>query len=496
MHTRNLLMILLAVTAFFERSPSALAQGDAQRWPRQYMLLPGSELTDDCRVCGRPTIMVPMRGTFGLRLVQENPLVSTYAVENLAFTAGWINGPFYNITGKGTYTLGGEVTILQDMFLELVIDNQSVATAGRFTNDSRFLTRPWPSLEINLPQTNGTDLLTYTLKITAAPVREFWFSTANGFHPGIQLPHTDYVSPGDLISSTGRFVKRNAELTAGLGIMPLVPDLGLDAVTVLPGGEIAWSAERDIFSETLGALHHGDLLSNRGRIVRTYAEWIRPFSPEPPPADPGLDAVQVLDSGEVYFSIETNFWSETLSRAIRSGDLLSSHGYVVKSNEELIARFQPPDPKKDYGLDAIFVWPSGEVWFSVETGFYGPHFETYTRGDLLSDQGYVVYRNLDLLAAFAPVEDLADFGLDALFVITDATPTPPTPLRLMSPDLQLPSGEVTLRWEGKGRVYQCERTDNVEGPYVSVGPITTESVFTDFGALTNKPTGFYRVQQW
>jgi hypothetical protein len=496
MNTRNLLIIFLAVSSLFELRHSALAQGDAQRWPCHYTLLPSSQLTDECLDCGRPQIVLPMRGTFWLRLLQENPLFSTYAVENLAFTAGWSNGPLYKVAGKGTYTLGGEIAVFQDMFLEVSIDSSLTNTLGYFTNDSRILTRPWPSLEINLPQTNGTHSLTFTLKIVAAPVRELWFSTAHGFHPGIQPPYTNYVSPGDLISSTGRVVKRNAELTASLGIMPMVSDLGLDAVDVLPGGEIAWSAEQDIYSETLGPLHHGDLLSDRGRVVRTYAELIAPFGPEPPLADQGLDAVQVLDSGEVYFSIETNFWSETLSRTIRTGDLLSSRGYVLKSNEALIARFQPADPKKDYGLDAVYVWPSGEVWFSVETGFYGQHFELYTPGDLLSDQGYVVYRNLDLLGAFAPLEDLADFGLDALFVITDVTPAPATPLSLLNLDLQWPAGDVILRCEGKGRVYQLERADKVEGHYESVGPIKTESVFTDSGALTNKPTGFYRVQQW
>jgi hypothetical protein len=42
----------------------------------------------------------------------------------------------------------------------------------------------------------------------------------------------------------------------------------------------------------------------------------------------------------------------------------------------------------------------------------------------LSDQGYIVFRNTELLSPFAPTEAVADFGLDALAVITNAPPTP------------------------------------------------------------------------
>ena len=91
------------------------------------------------------------------------------------------------------------------------------------------------------------------------------------------------------------------------------------------------------------------------------------------------------------------------------------------SNEEG-ARFRPPLVVPDYGLDAVHVWPSGEIWFSTEEGFQDGALGPIAAGDLLSDQGYVVYRNLELLGPFAPIEDLADFGLDALFLVSDAVP--------------------------------------------------------------------------
>jgi hypothetical protein len=275
--------------------------------------------------------------------------------------------------------------------------------------------------------------------------------------------------------------------------MPIVPDLGLDAVDVLPGGEVGFSIEEDVFSETLGPLQHGDLLSSRGRIIQRNQQLTAAFMQMPPAPDAGLDAVQVLDSGEVYFSIEQDFFSEALGRRIRAGDLLSSRGLIVKSNEQLVARFQPADPKRDYGLDALHVWPSGEVWFSVETGFYGQHFEPYGHGDLLSDQGYVVARNLELVGPFQPLEDLADFGLDGLFIITDAAPPAPAPSFTRIRRLRA-TGIVELEWEGKGRVWQVLRATNVPGPWTPVSPILPDLMFDDTSATSSQ--SFYRLRQW
>ena len=72
----------------------------------------------------------------------------------------------------------------------------------------------------------------------------------------------------------------------------------------------------------------------------------------------------------------------------------------------------PIPVEADYGLDAIYVWSSGEIWFLIEEGFVDQNLGAIMPGDLLSDQGMVVYRNLELLGAFAPLEDLADFGLE------------------------------------------------------------------------------------
>jgi hypothetical protein len=397
------------------------------------------------------------------------------------------------VVGQGTYTVGGEVAVLQDMALEVHIDDGATNRLCHLTNATPQVERRWPMLEATVVQTNGTFTQVYHLHLNAAPFRELWFSTVSGMTPGLWQPPTNRLSEGDLLSSAGRVVKRNRELTQRLGVMPIVPDLGLDALDVLPGGEVAFSLEDSVFSETLGPLQQGDLLSSRGRIVQRNQSLTAAFMQMPPAPDAGLDAVQVLDGGEVYFSIEKGFFSEALGRQIRSGDLLSSRGLLVKSNEQLVARFRPADSKRDYGLDAIHVWPGGEVWFSVETGFQGQHFEPYGHGDLLSDQGYVVARNLELVGPFQPLEDLADFGLDALFIITDAAPPAPAP-RFTHIRRQRATGVVELEWAGNGRVWQVQRATTVPGAWTPVSPILPGLDFDDTTATASE--SFYRLRQW
>ncbi|HNQ90765.1 MAG TPA: hypothetical protein PKM73_19290 [Verrucomicrobiota bacterium] len=462
-------------------------------------LLPGSELIDECPIGARPNVTVPMRGEFQLQPLEEDPVFSTYAVAQLAFTAGEAPGPQYKVRGRGLYHVGGNAGLLQEMFLEVHVNDGTTDTACTFTNATRNITWPWPSVDISLRQTQGTDFQTFSLRIVAAPLREVWFSTAHGFHPGAGDLLRQAVSAGDLLSSNGQIVKRNQELTMALGIMPSPDpaDLGLDAVDVLPGGEIVFSLEDDAHSETLGSLQHGDLLSHRGRRVASNQELTRAFSLMPPVPDVGLDAVQVLDHGEILFSIETDTFSGT-SGLLRHGDVLSSRGAVVRSNSELLSHFHPPPRAHDYGLDTVFVWPGGEIWFSVEEGFTDDVLGPIQPGDLLSDQGRIIGRNRDLLSAFAPLEELADFGLDAMFVVHDAVGTVAgaPPPRCVASGFSPATGRLTLTWEGTGRLYQVEKAGTILGPWLPISPILTEPPVVDPDAITSSPQGFYRLRQW
>jgi hypothetical protein len=460
--------------------------------PWAYRLVNDSFLVDDCLLCGRPTIQVPLRGSFNLRVVGQNPLSAQYAVEAVQFQAG--DRP-YRVTGGGTLEIAGEVVATYHMNLQVEIDDGFTNKLCYFTNSSTTMDRLWPMLDLTLLQTNGTLAQTYTLRIAAAPVRDIWFSTASDFTATVGQVASNHIQAGDLLSISGSIVKNNADLFTSVGAFPPAPDLGLDAVDMLPGGEMVFSLGAGIFSTTLGQLQQGDLLSNQGRIVRRNQELLGPFLTQPATNDMGLDAVQVLDTGEILFSIPTNVFSTLLKATLQRGDLLSNTGTIRHSNQQLLARFHPADTNADYGLDAVYVWPSGEIWFSTETDFQDQVLGPVLAGDLLSDEGYIVFRNQELLSAFAPKEALGDFGLDALYIVTDATAPPPLGL-LTTVKTADPSSGASLSWKGQGRAFQVQGADTPMGPFEPVSSIMPDLIFEDAGALTNRPQSFYRVRQW
>jgi hypothetical protein len=173
------------------------------------------------------------------------------------------------------------------------------------------------------------------------------------------------------------------------------------------------------------------------------------------------------------------------------GDILSDQGVVRRTNASLLAKFSPDKPDHDYGLDGFFVWPSGEVWFSTEEGFNDKVLGPITDGDLLSDQGYVVFPNLELVQWFQPQDKLTNYGLRSLFVITDARPALPAPtltVQLASTNL------VSLSWTGKGRCFQVEAASAANGPFATVGMGISMTNTSTFGRMLSP--GFYRLRQW
>src|SRR4029079_18809369 len=107
---------------------------------------------------------------------------------------------------------------------------------------------------------------------------------------------------------TGHVVKRNAELLRPFGLGPGTGAAAqdIDALTAAPGGELYFSLRDDVVSPIAGALGHGDLLSDRGRVIKRNAELLKAFVAMPPVTDAGLDGIQLWYTGEIYFSIRTN----------------------------------------------------------------------------------------------------------------------------------------------------------------------------------------------
>jgi hypothetical protein len=279
----------------------------------------------------------------------------------------------------------------------------------------------------NIPDgTMWLEIVAYEVPLPPPPI-DVWFSTENGFGAARIDPATDNtivpISDGDLLSRRGHIVRTNHQLTARLGIMPIVPDLGLDAVVPGPCGSIWFSFEplnSPIWSESLGVwLKHGDLLSDRGFVVQTNEELLARFIRMPVLADVGLDAVTRAPNRAILFSTEESFFCESLGKTVGHGDLLCNRGNVFLTNQQLLQNFniidltERPTPV-DYGLDAVVLRPLKEIWFSTEIGFLDADLGPISDGDLLSTEGYVVAGNLELVAPFEPVEDVDNFGLDAV----------------------------------------------------------------------------------
>lgn len=467
----------------------------------RYRLVPESVLTDECPICARLDPVYPLRGELDV-LGGGSPLGTYYYFTNINFRTDGGGPRNYRITGSGSWSFNSAWSPpAARTELTLQIDDGTTNLFCTFTGSGGVPPGPnEPFFNLSARQSNGTDLRTFSISFRCAPVQEIWFSTANGLTasvPGIEPPR---VENGDVLSDSGRVVKRSADLLRAFGIEPR-PDgsCDLDALTVAPGGEIFFSLRQDVLSPTAGLLRHGDLLSDRGRVVKTSQELMRGFGLMPPVPEIGLDGIQLAghlpDGGYLtLFSTTTDVFSEKLGVMVTSGDLLREDGVVSWRNQDLLAAFRPYPADENYGLTAFYAWGSGEVWFATEKGFesaLGP----ILAGDLISNRGYVVVRNLDLVSKFQPLEDVANFGLDALFIIGSPWESPsPATLGMPMPSLSPPG--VLLRWEMPGRVSQVESAATVGGPYQPLSTIIPDTQWLDRDASPTGGNRFYRVRSW
>jgi hypothetical protein len=447
----------------------------------RYQLLDGSFLMDDCLICGRPSFNIPMRGSFYLRRIAVGPLATDYAIENATFKAA-----DYSFTGSGTYRLGGDFVLTQTVTLSGDLQTAAETRKAAFTNETSTLSRHVPMFFATLKQTNGTLVSTITLTIAAAPLQEIWFSTATNFTRAIKLDNT--VSDGDLLSTAGRIVKRNSDFQAHFP-GPTFLNMGLDAVDVLPGEGIIFS------SGTKGVLSDGDFAFERTGDIMHWQDFMNIVADIP--GDPGLDGLHVESANKIYFSTKEDL--NGFVGLIGNGDIVlvettAPSGEIFRSNAALLNRFHP-DEVKDYGLDAFYIWPNGEIWFSTATNFNDAQLGPISGGDLLSDAGYIVYRNADLTAALLPLGDPpTDFGLDAMVVVSDFTGVDGDATIMAAIDRT--TGLVTLSWKGAGREFQVERATEVAGPWEPASPVIADLSYKDPQSITASSRAFYRVRQW
>ncbi len=382
----------------------------------RFDLLKGSTIPELTHLSPVPAVL-PLRGAFVLRELPVGAPFTVYALDHIRWSNPPGSVPAYVVVGQGFYALL-EPSVGGQHSLNLHVAINANAPIIDLSSDWVPRDAPFPTIDITATETPGTNEHRYEIHLVAEPRWDFLFSTEIGFgswQSGGVVP----ISDGDLLSSRGSVFRTNAQLTQNLGIMPVAPDIGLDAVSLTPATvSVLFSGEVDVFSTWLGMLHHGDLLNEHGFVFLRYQDLLTAFSPMPPIPDAGLDAVAIAHQvGEIWFSLEEPIFSEALGIMLQPGDVLSETGYVVRTNQQLLSRFQivNPDPG-GYGLDALDVLPNGVLLFSTEGGFLDARFGMVSDGDLLSENGHVVRRNLQLVEPFQPVEDTDNFGLDGLFV--------------------------------------------------------------------------------
>ncbi|MHB1308576.1 MAG: hypothetical protein ACYDC1_08480 [Limisphaerales bacterium] len=486
----SILGLVLSVAA--DQAPALQPPSESRVW--RYRLLPGSTFEDECRVCDRLPIIEPIQGEFDLVWVDEGPAIARFEVTNLRAVDFSEETLRRVVLGGGQFERLAEPAGAGAMRLAVNVAGNGTQRDANLTNVTLLPAAAWPLLEVDLGEVGGTDFTNFKLRLRAAPLQELWFATPHGMTPGID-PSPGRIEGGDLLADAGRVIRPRQRLLASLGFEPGSTNLPIDALTVADGGEVWFSFPEDVDTPKLGLIHDGDVVSDAGRMVRRSAQLLGAFALMPPIEDPGVDGLQLLDDGQILFSIRRPVFSERLGQRIERSDLLSDAGVRVRSGQELRSAFKPVSPDAEPGLDAFHLWPGGEVWFSTEEGFESATEGVITDGDLLSSRGYVVYRNLDLVRWFQPLEDLANFGLTSLFVISDAT-APPKASTLLPPGFSGTPAAPGLRWELAGRCAQVERAFRVEGPYRATSPLILDTEWADPLATGREEMMFYRLRQW
>src|SRR6185503_14028820 len=113
------------VASFLLLAPGAvLAQGPAPSTVA-YVLGSDSQFETGCfGPCACPILGTPLTGTFDLTFDHSDPLFEYYRVTDVRWSLPQRGGT--PITGSGTYRVGGEVAVQQQMILDLTAGSQPV----------------------------------------------------------------------------------------------------------------------------------------------------------------------------------------------------------------------------------------------------------------------------------------------------------------------------------------------------------------------------------
>jgi hypothetical protein len=484
------LLVAGAVSVWTSSGAAPVSPPPGETW--RYQLLQGSTYLDDCLPCGRPALLRPLHGSFFLAPGAADPLFNHYELRQVQFQVGGDGPDAIHLEGTGELAIGGEVLVGHRLTFHLTVTSSAKSEIVDFDSGLQPGEPAWPWLAIPVTEVNASLFRILNLTLDAMPIRDLWFSTGAGFTAAQPGPTPVAVSPADVLSDQGHIAVPAAQIEAALQLVPITEPRNLDAVGVAPGGVVEVSLAADATSAILDTVHHGDLVSLAGIRVKSWSDFAGIIGPQPPSPDLGLDAVQDTGDGTLLFSTRDAIFSETLGEVIGRGDLMTSSGQRLRTNAELLKAFHPSQPDHDYGLDAVFLWPGGEIWFSTEEPVPLEGGVILSDGDLLSDTGRVIYGNLELLQRFAPIEDRTSFGLDALVIATDAT-NPADPPRITSIRFDPATSGLALTWTGDGRFFQVERAGQLDGAFAAAGPVVAGLTQT---LPATDASSFFRIRQW
>ena len=439
-----------------------------------YQMLYGTTVAYN--VGGSTTGFWSARGSFDLRFLDQTADSSRYVVENMQISAD----PAHQFVGSGELV----VPITRNPQILLNLTNVLTPQIGvTFTNVSITTDRRWPMLALRARETTASDAV-YTVSIRAAPFQDIWISPATDFRADTFAAPTNIIHSGDLVSLDGRVIKRNHEL-----VVPFAPassaDYGLDALSLSPGGGLA------ISTHDVAEMRDGDILvPNPPRRIRYTDIFTNAIATSM--ADPGIDGFQFTSATAFYFSIKRDTGyalNSTTTVQLRDADIwwadLQTHELrLARSREQLFSYpdYQPWLADPQVGIDAFYIWPSGEVWFSLRSSWTA-HTAIY------SSDGYAVFTDEFVFKNFKPA---VNPGLDAFLVITDLAPvlsTPPALKIVISPTALL------LNWPETGGAYQLESSATVNGQFQVASPVIPNPSLIAIPD-SNTRSRFYRIRQW
>lgn len=159
-------MVLVLIVSLV--ASNVVAQSGSSSGGTIYRLNPDSSFEQGCfPPCLCPVMVdVPVKGTFVLTPTGFDGLFNNYAVDDVRWTVP-LDGTNTLVTGKGTYKVGGEVAVQQELSLYLQIDG---GTVSHFDSGLVLEQVPFPEINVTV-STNGQVCFDTVFGVSASPVQ-------------------------------------------------------------------------------------------------------------------------------------------------------------------------------------------------------------------------------------------------------------------------------------------------------------------------------------